>query len=514
MGSVNSTGNKLEKALASELPEDERYFGLENFGNTCYCNSVLQALYFCEPFRREVLDYAQNRRFNNLSPLQSSDKSDRHPHSPTSHPSSAPSFLSSASASTPNGSAFRNAVKGVHVALGGATHPAATSPSTSAAATAAAAASSSSTTTHVPEPDRPLSDDDTMLTALADLFANIASQKKRTGSVPPKSFVNKLRQENELFSSYMHQDAHEFLNFILNNVVECLSRENVERRRRKQQMMPPLPALPPTASPRTSLNHSEMYAYSKVHDLHSPSASGARMGEHIATNANGAAVHNGVMFPALPVKDVGSGDDSRTFVHDLFEGQLSNEVRCLCCETVTRRVESFFDLSVDVEQNSSLTACLRSFSSTELLEKQDKFFCDECCSLQEAERRMRVKRLPRILALHLKRFKYVEQLGKYKKLSYRVVFPLELRLCNTSDDAEDPDRLYSLFAVVVHVGSGPNQGHYVSLIKSHGQWLLFDDDCVEPKDESEIQSVYGITQESTQSTEAGYILFYEQISSS
>ncbi|KAI0565385.1 Ubiquitinyl hydrolase 1 [Gracilaria domingensis] len=181
---------------------------------------------------------------------------------------------------------------------------------------------------------------------------------------------------------------------------------------------------------------------------------------------------------------------------------------------LSRKSGSFFDLSVDVEQNSSLTSCLRNFSSTELLEKQDKFFCDACCSLQEAERRMRIKQLPKILALHLKRFKYVEPLGKYKKLNYRVVFPLELRLCNTSDDAEDPDRLYSLFAVVVHVGSGPNQGHYVSLIKSHRQWLMFDDDAVEPKDEGEIQSVYGVTQESAQSTEAGYILFYEQTNAS
>lgn len=66
--------------------------------------------------------------------------------------------------------------------------------------------------------------------------------------------------------------------------------------------------------------------------------------------------------------------------------------------------------------------------------------------------RMKIKRLPNVLALHLKRFKYQENLGRYVKLSYRVPFPTQLRLPNTSDDAEDPDRLYELFAVVVHIG--------------------------------------------------------------
>ena len=27
------------------------------YGNTCYCNSVLQALYFCKPFRQRVSGY-------------------------------------------------------------------------------------------------------------------------------------------------------------------------------------------------------------------------------------------------------------------------------------------------------------------------------------------------------------------------------------------------------------------------------------------------------------------------
>lgn len=129
----------------------------------------------------------------------------------------------------------------------------------------------------------------------------------------------------------------------------------------------------------------------------------------------------------------------------------------------------------------------RDFSNTETLCSEYKYYCETCCSKQEAQKRsvqlwtsncrhvlmcfwtvlppcrMRVKKLPMILALHLKRFKYMEQLHRYTKLSYRVVFPLELRLFNTSGDAVNLDRMYDLVAVVVHCGrystltTGPQQ---------------------------------------------------------
>ena len=71
------------------------------------------------------------------------------------------------------------------------------------------------------------------------------------------------------------------------------------------------------------------------------------------------------------------------------------------------------------------------FSSHERLCSESKYYCEQCCSKQEATKRLRVKKLPQILALHLKRFKYVEQYNKFTKLSHRVVFPWELKLFNT-----------------------------------------------------------------------------------
>ncbi|XP_008795545.2 ubiquitin carboxyl-terminal hydrolase 4 [Phoenix dactylifera] len=363
---MGAAGSKLEKALGDQFPEGERYFGLENFGNTCYCNSVLQALYFCLPFREQLLEYYANNKSGGEA-------------------------------------------------------------------------------------------EDNLLTCLADLFTQISSQKKKTGVIAPKRFVQRVKKQNELFRSYMHQDAHEFLNFLLNELVDILEKESNAAK----------------ASPETSSSSEKI-----ANGLNHPQGNGVRK---------------------EPVS---------TWVHKCFQGILTNETRCLRCETVTARDETFLDLSLDIEQNSSITSCLKNFSSTETLNAEDKFFCDKCCSLQEAQKRMKIKQPPNILVIHLKRFKYIEQLSRYKKLSYHVVFPLELKLSNTIDNA---DCEYSLFAVVVHVGSGPNHGHYVSLVKSHNHWLFFDDENVEMIDESTIQTFFGSTQEYSSNTDHGYILFYERL---
>ncbi|KAJ8682759.1 hypothetical protein QAD02_018551 [Eretmocerus hayati] len=343
--------SQLEKDIGSDqFPPNEHYFGLVNFGNTCYSNSVLQALYFCRPFREKVLEYkARNKRTK-----------------------------------------------------------------------------------------------ETLLTCLADLFHSIATQKKKVGSIAPKKFIARLRKEKEEFDNYMQQDAHEFLNFLINHINEIILAE-------RNQSKP--------------------------------------------AGAKGAG-------------DAGTPPEP-TWVHEIFQGILTSETRCLNCETVSSKDEDFFDLQVDVDQNTSITHCLRCFSNTETLCGDNKFKCDHCSSYQEAQKRMMLKKLPMILALHLKRFKYVEQYNRHIKVSHRVVFPLELRLFNTSDDAVNPDRLYDLVAVVIHCGSGPNRGHYISIVKSHGFWLLFDDDMVDKIESSAIEDFYGLTSDIQKNSETGYILFYQ-----
>lgn len=53
-------------------------------------------------------------------------------------------------------------------------------------------------------------------------------------------------------------------------------------------------------------------------------------------------------------------------------------------------------------------------------------------------------------------------------------------------------------------------GHYVALVKSHDNWLFFDDEAVEPIPESVVRTTFGSTQEYNSHMDHGYILMYER----
>ncbi|KAF9912941.1 hypothetical protein EC991_007555 [Linnemannia zychae] len=370
-----------------------------------------------------------------------------------------------------------------------------------------------------PDPDS--APQESMFLCLQDLFQRIQNHSKKTQFFTPTAFVAKVKKENELFRSSMHQDAHEFLMFIISTISEDIEADHKKNQKEIEDSQPKTLNGAATSNGNSNGNgvaNGSLGAKSSSEEV-SMTLTG---GDEVRIKVNGADI-NTVSTSGGSSGHLGGGGESigdrssiqsestipkpkeKMWVQKLFEGQLTNEIKCLTCEKTTNRAESFMDLSLDIEQNSSVTSCLRQFSASEMLCHKDKFYCDECCGLQEAEKRMKIQQLPNILSLHLKRFKYQEALQKYVKLSYRVSFPLELRLFNTVDDMEDPDRIYDLNAFVVHIGSGPHHGHYVAVVKHLDKWLLFDDETVETIDETDIHKYFG---DSAQ-LGSGYVLFYQ-----
>ncbi|GAB2218039.1 hypothetical protein Droror1_Dr00001255 [Drosera rotundifolia] len=118
--------------------------------------------------------------------------------------------------------------------------------------------------------------------------------------------------------------------------------------------------------------------------------------------------------------------------------------------------------------------------------------CDKCGRLQDAEKRTTIKKAPQILVLHLKHFESTNQ-GSSQKLDYRVAYPLELKLTNTTE-AADTD--YSLSAVGMHLGETLESGHYVCMAKTRNYWLYFDDEEAEIIDESFVHYYFGCCSDS------------------
>ena len=265
---------------------------------------------------------------------------------------------------------------------------------------------------------------------LKDIFECINENESLTGIVSPTKFIKTLKRENVLFNSSMQQDAHEFLNYLLNDLNDYLSTQ----------------------------------------------------AENVPS-------------------------DIKNTVINQFQGVLSNRSKCLTCDTMTASEEPFLDFPIEIKDNESIDIqeVLRHYHQREILNGSNKFYCNQCYGLQEAERLIGLKKLPTTLAINLKRFKYVEKQNANVKLFNKISYPAKLSVESTYDP--DYKKEYELTGVVIHLGSSPQHGHYVSLCKSKVfGWLLFDDETVESVDEATVLRFTGDSKD--QST--AYVLFYQE----
>ena len=147
-------------------------------------------------------------------------------------------------------------------------------------------------------------------------------------------------------------------------------------------------------------------------------------------------------------------------VEDLFQGEQRDYVRCHTCGTVSHRTDRFQDLKLAVPHDepgaastgtggpdgavaadgggggavppggTSCTAnvreALRQLLTPEQLRGSDMYQCDCCGCKTDAERGVQLTRLPPILTLQLKRFRYDFRSNTRAKISSAFDFPLYL----------------------------------------------------------------------------------------
>lgn len=149
------------------------------------------------------------------------------------------------------------------------------------------------------------------------------------------------------------------------------------------------------------------------------------------------------------------------------------------------------DVSMEQERlkpELDLLDCLDAFSSREVLDHNNPWFCPICRKNQIATKTLSVWRYPDFLVIYLKRFVYLERgpggMAGSVKLEKRVSFPLEgLDLTPyLSGPLQHGGEVFDLFGCVCHYGS-VSAGHYTAFAKHTitNQWNHFNDAGVDAR---------------------------------
>uniref|UniRef100_A0A667GU22 Ubiquitin carboxyl-terminal hydrolase n=1 Tax=Lynx canadensis TaxID=61383 RepID=A0A667GU22_LYNCA len=189
------------------------------------------------------------------------------------------------------------------------------------------------------------------------------------------------------------------------------------------------------------------------------------------------------------VKPINKGAEQIGFelVEKLFQGQLVLRTRCLECESLTERREDFQDISVPVQEDElskveesseispepktemkTLRWAISQFASVERIVGEDKYFCENCHHYTEAERSLLFDKMPEVITIHLKCFaasglEFDCYGGGLSKINTPLLTPLKLSLEEWSTKPTNDS--YGLFAVVMHSGITISSGHYTASVK-------------------------------------------------
>ncbi|XP_059089998.1 ubiquitin carboxyl-terminal hydrolase 8-like [Tigriopus californicus] len=189
----------------------------------------------------------------------------------------------------------------------------------------------------------------------------------------------------------------------------------------------------------------------------------------------------------------------KSFIHELFYGQMKSSLKCLSCGFESPKYETFFQLSLNLPLDSSkctVRDCLERYLEPESVE----WACPKCKRSGMNHKKLDIIKFPLILIIHLSRF-FHDEYGFSGKKQNRVEFEINgfsvgqyARACGGKENRYMD---YQLQGVCNHFGTLEG-GHYTAYCfsQAYNSWFKYDDHEVTSMSVSNVKSP------------AAYMLFY------
>ena len=220
---------------------------------------------------------------------------------------------------------------------------------------------------------------------------------------------------------------------------------------------------------------------------------------------------------------------NHSIIVDIFGGLMNSTITCQNCGNKKTTFEYFTSLEIPIPYNTNninsyissqnetkitLYNCLDSYFLGENLTGANMYSCDICKDKTNANKKINIWFSPSCLILKLKRFENrtidtpIGKRASLCKIQTSVEFPINgLKISDYCHNITQTNDVYNLYAVVQHSG-GLRGGHYISICKNpmNNMWYCFNDSSVKHIDETQLEQILW-----NDNSFMSYILFYEKI---
>ncbi|XP_045333609.1 ubiquitin carboxyl-terminal hydrolase 1 isoform X2 [Leopardus geoffroyi] len=313
----------------------------------------------------------------------------------------------------------------------------------------------------------------------------------------PRRLLNTLRELNPMYEGYLQHDAQEVLQCILGNIQETCQLLKKEEVKNVVELSTKVEEKPHQKEEMSGINTTEMDSMRHSEDYKEKLTKGngkrkndiefGNIKKKIKASKEHQSLEENQRQTRSKRKATGAEQIGFELVEKLFQGQLVLRTRCLECESLTERREDFQDISVPVQEDElskveesseispepktemkTLRWAISQFASVERIVGEDKYFCENCHHYTEAERSLLFDKMPEVITIHLKCFaasglEFDCYGGGLSKINTPLLTPLKLSLEEWSTKPTNDS--YGLFAVVMHSGITISSGHYTASVK-------------------------------------------------